>query len=64
MATIRKRLLPSGQTRWQVDFKDAAGRRRAKLFARKKDADRFLTDARARVQAGTYVHDADSVTVT
>jgi integrase len=63
MATIRKRLLPSGQTRWQVDFKDAAGRRRAKLFVRKKDADRFLTDARARVQAGTYVHDADSVTV-
>ena len=32
MATIRKRTLPSGLVRWQVDFTDQAGKRRSKLF--------------------------------
>lgn len=63
MATIRKRTLPSGLTRWQVTFLDQAGRRRAKLFERKKDADAFLVSARAQVQAGSYLHDAGSVTL-
>ena len=63
MATIRKRTLPSGKVRWQVDFVDQAGGRRAKLFERKKDADTFLVTARARIQAGSYLHDAGSVTV-
>ena len=29
MATIRKRTLPSGLVRWQVDFTDQAGKRRS-----------------------------------
>lgn len=28
MATIRKRTLPSGLVRWQVDFTDQTGKRR------------------------------------
>jgi integrase len=63
MATIRKRTLPSGKERWQVDFFDQDGKRRAKLFARKKDADAFLVDIRPKVRDGIYVHDSDSVTV-
>lgn len=63
MATIRKRTLPSGKERWQVDFHDQDGRRRAKLFQRKKEADAFLVAIRPQVRDGTYVHDADSITV-
>lgn len=63
MATIRKRTLPSGLIRWQVDFSDNDGKRRARLFERRKDADAFLVKARAQVQMGTYIHDALSVTL-
>lgn len=63
MATIRKRTLPSGLTRWQVEFTDQAGRRRAKLFPRKKDADAYLVKVRPLVANGTYLADAESITV-
>jgi integrase len=63
LATIRKRSLPSGLTRWQVNFTDANGVRRAKLFERKKDADAYLVVARAQVRAGTFVSDSEALTV-
>ena len=63
MASIRKRTLPSGEVRWMVDFKDANGKRRAKMFEKKRDADGFLVTARAQVAEGTFVHSRDSVTV-
>ena len=63
MATIRKRTLPSGKVAWQVDFKDGNGKRRARQFPTKREADAFMVKARAEVATGTYVHDADSVTV-
>ena len=63
MATIRKRTLPSGKVAWQVDFKDRNGKRRARQFPTKREADAFMVKARAEVATGTYVHDADSVTV-
>ncbi len=63
MASIRKRTLPSGEVRWMVDFKDANGKRRAKMFERKKEADAFLVTARAQVAEGTFVHSRDTVTV-
>ena len=63
MATIRKRILPSGLMRWQVTFTDQLGRRRAKLFERKKDADAFLVKARYQVANNTFLADADSMTV-
>jgi integrase len=63
MASIRKRVLPSGNTTWLVDFKDANGRRRARQFATKRKADAFIVKARGEVARGTYVHDPESVTV-
>ena len=63
MATIRKRVLPSGRIAWLVDFKDTNGKRRAKQFTTRRGADAFLVKARAQVATGVYVHDADSVTV-
>ena len=63
MASIRKRTLPSGETRWLVDYKDGAGGRRAKMFIAKRDADAYLVKVRAEVSAGTHVADSQSVTV-
>lgn len=63
MATIRKRTLPSGVVRWQVDFTDQVGKRRSKLFPRRKDADVFLVRARSLVANHTYLADSESLTV-
>ena len=61
MASIRKRTLPSGQISWLVDFKDRNGRRRARQFPTKREADAYLVKARAEVAAGVYVHDTVTV---
>lgn len=63
MATIRKRTLPSGLVRWQVDFTDQAGKRRSKLFPRRKDADVYLVKVRSLVANHTYLADSESITV-
>jgi integrase len=67
MASIRKRswTTASGERResWQVDFVDQHGKRRHKQFARKKDADTYLVQARGRVQVGTYAAESTSVTI-
>lgn len=63
MATIRKRTLPSGLVRWQVDFADQAGKRRSKLFPRRKDADIYLVTVRSLVANHTYLADRDCNTV-
>jgi integrase len=63
MATIRKRTLPSGLVRWQVDFTDQAGKRRSKLFPRRKDADVYLVKVRSLVANHTYLADSDSTSV-
>lgn len=63
MASIRKRTLPSGETRWLVDYKDMSGGRRAKMFLAKRDADAYLVKVRAEVVAGTHVADSQSTTV-
>jgi integrase len=67
MASIRKRSWTTarGDRResWQVDFRDAQGKRRQKQFSRKKDADAFLVAARGQVAAGTYSPDSTSITV-
>lgn len=42
MTSIRRRIwtTPQGEkTAWLVDYRDAAGKRRAKQFSRKKDAE-------------------------
>ena len=63
MASVRKRCLPSGKVTWLVDFKDANGRRRARQFTLKRDAQAFLTKAQADLVAGAYVHDSESIRV-
>ncbi len=64
---IRKRawIAPDGteKTAWQVDYKDQAGKRRAKQFARKKDAEAWATTAKAEVQQGVHTPDSLSITV-
>jgi len=66
--SIRKRewTTPKGEHKaaWLVDYRDAAGVRRAKQFARKKDADAFETTASWEVRQGTHTADSQSITVT
>lgn len=65
--SVRKRqwLTPSGEVRtgWQADYVDAKGKRRRKMFERKKDADAFLLTARTEVREGVHVADAETITV-
>ncbi|WP_137871467.1 site-specific integrase [Sphingopyxis sp. 2PD] len=67
MASIRKRIWtsPKGEekTAWIVDYRDGAGARRFKQFARKKDADAWLTTAAWEVSRGTHTADSQSITV-
>jgi integrase len=67
MATIRKRTWTNASggvtERWQVDFVDQQGKRRHKQFARKKDADAWLVNARGQVAAGTFTPDSSSATI-
>lgn len=64
MASIRKRTLPSGKVRWLAGYADGGGKRRYRQFETKKEADAFLTQARAQVQQGVHTPDAVSPTVT
>lgn len=65
--SIRKRewTTPKGETKtaWLVDYRDAQGKRRAKQFARKKDADAYVTKASWEVSQGTHTADSQSITV-
>ncbi len=66
MATIRKRKWTSGgkeRTAWVVDYTDQHGDRRLKTFAKKKEADEFLVQARHEVREGTHTADSASVSV-
>ena len=66
MTTIRKRqwTAPDGTVKqaWLVDYRDQAGKRRFKQFARKKDAEAWGVNAASEVQRG--VHTADSTSIT
>lgn len=48
---------------WQADYVDAAGKRRRKMFERKKEADAFLLTAQGEVRDGVHVTDRETVTV-
>lgn len=67
MAAIRKRvwITSKGETKtaWLVDYRDQAGKRRAKQFERKKDAEAWLVTAAWEVQQGTHSVDSESCTV-
>lgn len=65
--SVRKRMwtTPKGEQKsgWQADYVDAKGKRRRKMFDRKKDADTFLITAAGEVREGVHVADAETVTV-
>lgn len=67
MTAIRKRswTSPKGEAKsaWLVDYHDQSGKRRAKQFRTKKDADAYADKARNEVRQGTHTHDRDSITV-
>lgn len=63
MASIRKRVLPSGKTVWLAAYVDGGGERRSKHFERKRDADEFLVRVKAEVAAGSHVPDRVASTV-
>jgi integrase len=61
--SVRKRTLGAGETRWQVDYKDAAGIRRHRQFQTKREADAFHAKARIEVAAGVHTPDSASITI-
>lgn len=62
--SVRKRVLPrSGEVRWQVDYRDQQGKRRAKQFSTKSAAISYETKTRGELLAGTHVADSASITV-
>ncbi|WP_181180383.1 site-specific integrase [Mesorhizobium sp. B1-1-7] len=63
MAKVRKRTLPSGEVRWLADYFDAGGKRRAKQFDKRKDADAYLVRVRRDLQLGVHVADSASITI-
>jgi integrase len=63
MATVRKRVLPSGKVVWLAAYKDGAGGRRFKQFSTRREADAFLTRAKAEVAVGSHVPDRQASTV-
>jgi integrase len=63
MATVRKRVLPSGEVRWLVDYRDQAGERRFKQFRTRAAAVAYETRVRGELVAGTHVPDSAAITV-
>lgn len=65
--SVRRRTwtTPRGEAKsgWQADYVDAKGKRRRKMFDRKKDADAFLLTARTEVRDGVHVVDAETATI-
>ncbi|WP_066807173.1 tyrosine-type recombinase/integrase [Sphingomonas asaccharolytica] len=65
--SIRKRewTTPRGEARtaWLVDYRDPQGKRRAKQFDRKKDAEAWATTAKHEVATGTHTADSQSITI-
>jgi integrase len=51
------------QQAWLVDYRDSAGKRRAKQFARKKDAEAWSTQAAWHVTQGTHTPDSTTVSI-
>lgn len=67
MSSIRKRswTSPTGEMKaaWLVDYRDQSGKRRAKQFVRKKEAEEYAARAQNEVRQGTHTHDRNSITV-
>ena len=55
MASIRKRSTAGGEARYDVRYRDPAGRVRTRTFRRRKEADRFATTTEADKARGNWV---------
>lgn len=64
---IRKRTWTAAddtaKTAWLVDYRDQAGKRRAKQFSHKKAAEQWAVNAAGEVQRGIHTPDSTSITV-
>ena len=63
MSSVRKRILRSGEIRWQVDYKDQQGKRRSRQFKTKQQAVTYETQVRSEIAAGTHVAASASITL-
>ena len=61
--SVRKRTLPSGETRWLVDYTDQTGTRRARQFKTQREAKAFEAKAKVEVSERTHVPTSEAVTV-
>ena len=64
--SVRKRTLPSGEIRWQVDYRDKEGedgKRRSRQFRTQKEALAHETKVRGEIAAGVHIADASSITI-
>ncbi len=55
MASILKRATTSGETRWDVKYRDTGNRQRMRTFKRKIDAQRFANTVEADVLRGEWI---------
>lgn len=55
MADIQKRRTSSGETRWDVRYRDQSRRQRKKTFARKIDAQRFANSVETDLLRGDWI---------
>jgi len=63
VASINKRILPSGKPQWRVSFIDANGHRKRPGFSSWTQADVYRQEIEGQLRNGTYRVDADRVTV-
>src|SRR5258706_3148060 len=63
MATVRKRILPSGLVRWRASYTDGAGVRRKKQFPKKSAAEAWLVETCHDVARGTHTPGSISPTI-
>lgn len=61
--SVRKRILPSGEVRWLVDYKDQTGARRAQQFKTQREAKAFEAKATVEVAERTHVARSEAITV-
>jgi integrase len=63
MASISKRILPSGKPQWRVSYMDANGRRKRPGFSSWTEADKYRQEIEEQLRKGLYRPDADRITV-
>ena len=63
MATVRKRILPSGLVCWRASYTDGAGVRRTKQFPRKSEGEAWLVETRHDIARGLHTPGSMSPTV-